>query len=85
MSTLEIARAYLVPIETIKKRISRAKTLIKETNIPFEIPSKAELNRRIGAVLCSGLINPDTNIGGKITTIDEVIHGKKETYIFNRI
>ena len=51
MSTLEIARAYLVPIETIKKRISRAKTLIKETNIPFEIPSKAELNRRIGAVL----------------------------------
>ena len=51
MSTLEIARAYLMPAETIKKRISRAKALIKEKNIPYEIPSKAELNERLAAVL----------------------------------
>jgi RNA polymerase sigma-70 factor (ECF subfamily) len=51
MSTLEIARAYLVPVETIKKRISRAKALIKEKKIPYEIPSKAELSDRVDAVL----------------------------------
>jgi len=50
MSTAEIARAYLVPLETVKKRISRAKLLIKEKNIPFEIPSRADLDQRIGAV-----------------------------------
>jgi len=51
MSTLEIARAYLVPFETMKKRISRAKAQIKEKQIPFEIPSKVKLNERVGAVL----------------------------------
>ncbi len=51
MSTEEIARAYLVSFETIKKRIFRAKALIKEKKIPYEIPSKAELAKRMDAVL----------------------------------
>jgi len=51
MSTTEIARAYLLPVETIKKRISRAKALIKEKSIPYEIPSQIELNNRMNAVL----------------------------------
>lgn len=51
MRSLEIARAYLVPLETIKKRISRAKLLIKENKIPYEIPGKTELNERVQAVL----------------------------------
>ena len=51
MSIEEIAKAYLVPIETQKKRISRAKALIKEKKIPYEIPSKAHLNERMDAVL----------------------------------
>ena len=51
MSTEEIARAYLVPNETIKKRISRAKNLIKEKNINYEIPSQAGLSKRLDAVL----------------------------------
>ncbi len=51
MSTDEIAQAYLVSFETIKKRISRAKALIKEKKIPYEIPSKAEVTRRTDAVL----------------------------------
>ncbi len=36
---------------TIKKRISRAKALIKTKKIPYEIPSKAELSERMDAVL----------------------------------
>ena len=51
MITVEIARAYKVPFETMKKRISRAKALIKEKKIPYEIPSQAELNPRLNAVL----------------------------------
>lgn len=51
MSTEAIARAYLVSFETIKKRISRAKNVIKEKQIPYEIPSRAELGQRLDAVL----------------------------------
>ncbi len=51
MSTAEIAKAFLLPVETIKKRISRAKALIKEKNIPYDIPSKVELVERVNAAL----------------------------------
>jgi len=51
MSTEQIARAYLTSYETIKKRISRAKTLIKQKKIPYEIPNKEALNKRLNAVL----------------------------------
>ena len=51
MSTLAIARAYLLPLETMKKRISRAKARIKEKKIPYEIPAHKELGERIKAVL----------------------------------
>jgi len=49
LTTDEIARAFLTGNETIKKRISRAKALIKEKNIPYEIPSKEELGERLSA------------------------------------
>jgi RNA polymerase sigma-70 factor (ECF subfamily) len=51
MKTEEIARAYLVSFETIKKRISRAKAIFREKKIPFEIPSGPEISNRMDAVL----------------------------------
>ena len=51
MTTEEVARAYLVSFETIKKRISRAKALFREKKIPYEIPSKSEITNRMDAVL----------------------------------
>ncbi len=51
MRTEEIARAYLLPTETIKKRISRAKALFRDKNIPYEIPPKSEMAGRLNAVL----------------------------------
>jgi RNA polymerase sigma-70 factor, ECF subfamily len=51
MTTEEIARAYLVSFETIKKRISRAKALFKEKKIPYEIPGRSEISNRMDAVL----------------------------------
>ena len=51
MSTEEIARAYLVSFETIKKRISRAKALFRDKKIPYEVPSRSEITNRMDAVL----------------------------------
>ncbi len=39
MSTEEIARAFLVPPETMKRRLSRAKAKIKVAGIPFSVPA----------------------------------------------
>lgn len=43
LTTLEIARAFLVPEATLAQRISRAKATIKSSGVPFEAPSEAEL------------------------------------------
>jgi len=34
---------------------------------------------------CSGSINPDTHLGGNLTTLNEVFHGKTTTFVFNRV
>ena len=46
LSTAEIARAFLVSEETMKRRLSRAKTKIKATNIPFALPADRVLPER---------------------------------------
>ncbi len=51
MRTDEIARAYLIGPETIKKRIARAKALFRQKNIPYEVPSAAEIGARLNTVL----------------------------------
>jgi RNA polymerase sigma factor (sigma-70 family) len=51
LSTRQIARAFLVPEETMVRRISRAKQRIKSSGIPFSMPAPAERDLRISAVL----------------------------------
>jgi RNA polymerase sigma factor (sigma-70 family) len=51
LSTAEIARAYFVPEATMAQRISRAKATIKSSEVPFAMPSEAERDARLGAVL----------------------------------
>ncbi len=51
LTTWEIATAFLVPEATMAQRISRAKQTIKNSAIPFEMPSAVERANRIGSVL----------------------------------
>jgi RNA polymerase sigma factor (sigma-70 family) len=51
LTTAEIAHAFLVPESTMAQRISRAKQSIKDSNIPFQLPTSAERVERLRAVL----------------------------------
>ncbi|MET7804025.1 RNA polymerase sigma factor [Micromonospora chersina] len=51
LSTAEIARAYLVPEATMSQRIRRAKQRIETAGARFDMPSAADRDARLRAVL----------------------------------
>jgi RNA polymerase sigma factor (sigma-70 family) len=51
LATAEIARAFLVPEDTMTRRISRAKQRIRDSGTGFRMPQGDERGARLGAVL----------------------------------
>ena len=51
LTTEEIARAFLVSPATLAQRIVRAKAIIRDKAIPYQVPASQELPARLGAVL----------------------------------
>jgi RNA polymerase sigma factor (sigma-70 family) len=51
LTTVEIARAFLVPEPTVAQRIVRAKRTLSAAKVPFELPPVEQLAARLSSVL----------------------------------
>lgn len=73
LTTQEIARAFLVSEETMKRRLSRAKAKIKATGIPFGVPAEHLLPDRLDAVLAVVYLIFNEGYSGRIDLASEAI------------
>ena len=78
LTTVDIARLFMVPEATIGQRISRAKAKIAKAHIPYRVPDEHELPDRLRpvlttvyAVFTAGHHAPVGELGGRVDLADE--------------
>ncbi|WP_254715660.1 RNA polymerase sigma factor [Actinomadura sp. NAK00032] len=74
LRTDEIARAFLVSEETMKRRLSRAKAKIKKAGIPFAVPAPHLLPDRLGTVLAVVYLIYNEGYRGRVDLACEAVH-----------
>jgi RNA polymerase sigma-70 factor (ECF subfamily) len=74
LTTGDIARAFLVSEETMKRRLTRAKNKIKATGIPFAVPAAHRLPERLAAVLTVVYLIFNEGYSGRVDLAGEAIH-----------
>jgi RNA polymerase sigma-70 factor (ECF subfamily) len=73
LTTEEIARAFIVSPETMKRRLTRAKAKIKVAGIPFSVPPAHLLPERLVALLAIVYLIFNEGYGGRLDLASEAI------------
>ncbi|MEU5258385.1 DUF6596 domain-containing protein [Amycolatopsis sp. NPDC021455] len=71
LSTVEVARALLVPEATMAKRLTRAKQKIAQARIPYRVPSAEELPARLSGVASTVYLIFNEGYTGRVSLLAE--------------